>query len=179
LEHVFDGCWGAFVVTNFYDAVHLSSSFPQFLPCPSLRLLTTTPQKITDDPTSEEQQGRNAAIAAKKARVKCYIFSTLPSSLEISGGRVNCEIYEGKHRVDRFIRDELRFGYGDGKDEDEDEDKAGALFVYTGNFYENMILRGHVVLIDDGGKGKRIEFRQPIIQGDSRCEAPWRCLWRK
>ncbi|KIW89619.1 uncharacterized protein Z519_09775 [Cladophialophora bantiana CBS 173.52] len=106
LDAAFSDCWGAFVVTNFYDAT------------------------IKDDPASEEQQGRNATLAAQRAG--------------------------GKHRVDRFIRDEINFD--------------AAVFVYTGNFYENMVLRGHVVKTDDG---KGIEFRQPIIQQDTTLHMVW------
>ncbi|EXJ73884.1 uncharacterized protein A1O5_03646 [Cladophialophora psammophila CBS 110553] len=132
LDAAFSDCWGAFVVTNFYDAT------------------------IKDDPASEEQQGRNAALAAQRAGVSCFIWSTLPSSVEISKGEVCCEIYEGKHRVDGFIRDEIKFD--------------AAVFVYTGNFYENMVLRGHVVKTDDG---KGIEFRQPVIQQDTTLHMVW------
>ncbi len=71
----------------------------------------------------------------------------------MSQGEVSCEIYEGKHRVDNFIRDELKL--------------ESAVFVYTGNFYENMVLRGHVVKADDG---KSIEFRQPIIKDTTKRE---------
>ena len=42
-----------------------------------------------------------------------------------------------------------------------------AAFVYTGNFYENMILRGHVRESEDG---KGLDFRQPIIQANTRRE---------
>ncbi|KIV87921.1 hypothetical protein PV11_03437 [Exophiala sideris] len=92
LPAAFDGCWGAFVVTNFYDS--------------------------------------------------------------ISKGEVCCEIYEGKHRVDDFIR-----GIN-----------LPAAFVYTGNFYENMILRGHVRKSEDG---KGLEFRQPIIHANTRLHMLW------
>ena len=77
------------------------------------------------------------------------MWSTLVSSLEISKGEVCCEIYEGKHRVDGFIKD---IG-------------LPTTFVYTGNFYENMIYRSHVVKTDDG---EGLEFRQPIIKPDTR-----------
>jgi hypothetical protein len=77
--------------------------------------------------------------------VGCFVWSTLPSSLEISNGKIECEIYEGKHRVDSYIRD---IG-------------LPAVYVFTGNFYENQIFRSHVVETEDG-----IEFRQPIIRGD-------------
>ncbi|KAK4944628.1 hypothetical protein LTR10_016062 [Elasticomyces elasticus] len=116
LPTAFNGCWGAFVVTNFYDS--------------------------------------NAAKAALEAGLQCFVWSTLPSSLKISKGEVCCEIYEGKHRVDDFIR-----GIN-----------LPAAFVYTGNFYENMILRGHVRKSEDG---KGLEFRQPIIQANTRLHMLW------
>lgn len=80
-----------------------------------------------------------------QAGVDCFVWSTLPSSLEISNGKVACEIYEGKHRVDSYIRD---IG-------------LPAVYVFTGNFYENQIFRSHVVETEEA-----IEFRQPIIKGD-------------
>lgn len=104
---------------------------------------------IQNDPASEEEQGKNAAKAALSAGVQCFVWSTLPSSLQISKGEVCCEIYEGKHRVDGFIR----------------SINLPAAFVYTGNFYENMIFRGHVRSSEDG---KGLEFRQPIIQANTR-----------
>jgi len=130
LPAAFDGCWGAFVVTNFYDS------------------------DIKDDPASEEEQGKNAARAALDAGVQCFVWSTLPSSLGISKGEVCCEIYEGKHRVDGFIKN---IG-------------LPATFVYTGNFYENMILRGHVRKSHDGAG---LEFRQPIIQANTKLHMLW------
>ncbi len=83
------------------------------------------------------------------AGVQCYLWSTLPSSLEISGGEIDCEIYEGKHRVDGYIK----------------EIGLPATFVFTGNFYENMIYRKHVVWSEDGTS---LEFRQPIIKPDAK-----------
>lgn len=119
-------------------------------------------KKIKDDPSSEEEQGKNAARAASRTPgLECFIWSTLPSSLAISAGEVCCEIYEGKYRVDAFIRDELP--------------ALPATFVYTGNFYENMVLRGHVRWSDhdnnkEGAGRREIEFRQPIIEAETRCE---------
>ena len=52
-------------------------------------------QKIKDDPGSEEQQGKNLVDAALKNRVECFVWSTLPSSEKISGGRIISRIYEG------------------------------------------------------------------------------------
>jgi len=119
------GCWGVFGVTNFYDA------------------------KIKDDPNNEEQQGKNLAKAALDAGVKCFVWSTLPSSEKLSGGKLVSQIYEGKHHVDSYIQ----------------EIGLPATFLYTGNFYENMNLRGHVVY----EKGSdRIEFHQPVILPDTK-----------
>lgn len=44
---------------------------------------------------SEEQQGRNLAKAARDAGVQCFIWSTMPSSKEISQGRFTTRLYEG------------------------------------------------------------------------------------
>lgn len=73
--------------------------------------------------------------------------------MKISGGKVCCEIYEGKHRVDAFI----------------ESIGLPATFVYTGNFYENMIFRGHVKRSQDG---KCLEFRQPIIAENTKRAFP-------
>jgi hypothetical protein len=48
-----------------------------------------------DSPHSEEQQGRHLAQAALEAGVQCFVWSTLPSSREMSGGRFVSMIYEG------------------------------------------------------------------------------------
>ncbi|KAI1791732.1 NAD(P)-binding protein [Ganoderma leucocontextum] len=114
-------CWGVFGVTNFYDS------------------------KIKDDPGSEEQQGKNLVDAALENGVRCFVWSTLPSSLQISGGRFVSRIYEGKYHVDDYIR----------------EKALPATFLYTGNFYENMIFRSHMKYNRDLD---RVEFHQPIIK---------------
>jgi hypothetical protein len=49
-----------------------------------------------DDPSSEEEQGRSLAKAAADAGVECFLWSTLPSSYEISGGKFQTRLYEGK-----------------------------------------------------------------------------------
>ncbi|KAH7341219.1 hypothetical protein BKA66DRAFT_555093 [Pyrenochaeta sp. MPI-SDFR-AT-0127] len=101
LPTAFKDAWGVFGVTDFYDTT------------------------VLDDPMSEEEQGQNIAKAAAEAGVQCFLWSTLPSSHEISGGRFVTRLYEGKFSVDAMLR------------------KAGVpgAFVRTGNFYENMILR--------------------------------------
>lgn len=51
---------------------------------------------IKDDPGSEEQQGKNLVDAAIEAgTIECLLWSTLPSSKKISGGRFVSRIYEG------------------------------------------------------------------------------------
>jgi hypothetical protein len=98
LPPAFEGCWGVFGVTNFYDS------------------------KIKDDPSSEEHQGKHLVDAAAGAgTVECLLWSTLPSSKQISGGRFVSQIYEGKHHVDDYIR----------------QQNLPACFLYTGNFYES------------------------------------------
>lgn len=125
-----EDCWGVFGVTNYYDA------------------------KAKDDPASEEQQGKNLVQAAKDASVQCFVWSTLPSSLQLSGGKTSSKIYEGKHHVDDFIR----------------EVGLPGVFVYTGNFYENMVLRKHVQYDSDRDV---IEFNQAVIKPDSRLAMLW------
>ncbi|KAI0349359.1 NAD-P-binding protein [Trametes cingulata] len=114
------GCWGVFGVTNFYDS------------------------KIKDDPGSEERQGKNLVDAALANGVECFVWSTLPSSHKLSGGRLVSRIYEGKYHVDDYIR----------------EKDLPAVFLYTGNFYENMVLRAHMRY---NRELDRVEFHQPVI----------------
>lgn len=150
LPQVFAGCWGVFAVTNFYDS------------------------NIKDDPSSEEQQGKNLVDAAVAAgTVECLLWSTLPSSKQISGGRFVSQIYEGKHHVDEYIR----------------QHNFPACFLYTGNFYESaynsfpgwevgkclltplinpgldMILRSHMKY---DPATDTIKFEQPIVKADTQ-----------
>ncbi|CZR63525.1 uncharacterized protein PAC_13422 [Phialocephala subalpina] len=111
-----NGCWGVFGVTNFYDA------------------------KIKDDPASEEVQGKNLVKASFDARVECFIWSSLPSSAQISGG---------KHHVDAYIK----------------EIGLPASILYTGNFYENMVLRQHVTYHKPTDV---VEFRHTVIKRDTK-----------
>lgn len=48
---------------------------------------------------SEESQGQNIVVAAKEAGVQCFIWSTLPSSHEISGGKFLTRLYEGMYHL--------------------------------------------------------------------------------
>jgi len=115
------GCWGVFGVTNFYDP------------------------KIKDDPESEERQGKNLVDAALAAGVRCFVWSTVPSSDILSGGRLVSQVYEGKYHVTQYIQ----------------ETGLPAIFLYTGNFYENMIYRSHMVYHCDKDQ---VEFLQPIVK---------------
>lgn len=108
-----------------------------------------------DDPASEEQQGRNLVFAAKNAGVECFVWSTLPSSLAISNGKYCSQIYENKYKVDRYM----------------EEIGMGGPFLYTGNFFENSVLRGHVSVKDDG----ELQFRQPVIKEDTKCTLSPEC----
>ena len=109
--------------------------------------------------------------AALTAGVQCFVWSTLPSSRKISGGRLVSRIYEGeahqsiqllvtvehvflgKYQVDDYIR----------------ETGLPAVFLYTGNFYENMVYRSHMVYHADKDQ---VEFRQPIVKETTQRELP-------
>lgn len=62
---------------------------------PVRRIGLTRTQKIKDDPSSEERQGKNLVDAALANGVQCFVWSTLPSSHAISRGRLVSQIYEG------------------------------------------------------------------------------------
>ncbi|RDX49776.1 NAD(P)-binding protein [Lentinus brumalis] len=121
LKSALRGCWGVFGVTNFYDP------------------------NIKDDPGSEEHQGKNLVDAALDNAVECFVWSTLPSSEKISGGRLISRVYEGKHHVDGYIL----------------EKGLPATFLFTGNFYENLVYRSHMTY---DRERDIVEFHQPIIK---------------
>ncbi|KAH9913715.1 NAD-P-binding protein [Fomitopsis serialis] len=121
VNEALQGCWGVFGVTNFYDP------------------------KIKDDPESEERQGKNLVDAALAAGVRCFVWSTVPSSAILSGGRLVSQVYEGKYHVTQYIQ----------------ETGLPATFLYTGNFYENMVYRSHMVYHRDKDQ---VEFLQPIVK---------------
>lgn len=105
-----------------------------------------------NDPASEEQQGRNLVDAALKNDVQCFVWSTLPSSIAISNGKYNSQIYENKYKVDAYMK----------------EVGLPGPYFYTGNFFENSVLRGHVKLRADG----ELEFKQPVILEDTKSKTP-------
>ncbi|KAJ6076188.1 hypothetical protein N7499_008169 [Penicillium canescens] len=103
---------------------------------------------VADDPMSEEQQGNNLVQAAAKAGVQCFLWSSLPSSAEISKGKFVTRLYEGKHSVDAIIR----------------EHNLPGAFILTGNFYENMILRKYVSYDKEQDL---ILMKRPVITADA------------
>lgn len=56
----------------------------------------------------------------------------------------------GKYKVDAYIK----------------EKGLPSSFLYTGNFYENMVLRGHVSY---DATSDSFTFKQPIIKADTAC----------
>ncbi|KAM0231633.1 hypothetical protein ACHAPO_008481, partial [Fusarium lateritium] len=124
LPEAFKGVWGVFAVTDFYDTT------------------------VLDDPMSEEKQGQHIVQASVEAGVECFLWSTLPSSREISGGKFVTRLYEGKQSVDAVIR----------------EAGLKGAFIRTGNFYENMISRKYAAY-DEGADV--ITMTRPIIGPDA------------
>ncbi|KAH7016738.1 hypothetical protein EDB80DRAFT_827033 [Ilyonectria destructans] len=124
LPQAFKGVWGIFAVTDFYDTA------------------------VLEDPMSEEKQGEHIVEAAVEAGVECFLWSTLPSSREISGGKFVTRLYEGKQSVDAVIRNAGLKG----------------CFIRTGNFYENMILRKYAAY---DKAADVITMTRPIIGPDA------------
>ncbi|KAF5530240.1 hypothetical protein FMEXI_13673 [Fusarium mexicanum] len=127
LPEAFEGVWGVFAVTDFYDTA------------------------VLDDPMSEEKQGQHIVEASVAAGVECFLWSTLPSSREISGGKFVTRLYEGKQSVDAVIRDAGLKG----------------AFIRTGNFYENMISRKYAAYDRENDV---ITMTRPIIGPDAERE---------
>ena len=73
LSAAFSGAYGAFVVTNFWDPATGGNEY---------------------------EQGKAAVRAAKEAGVEHYVWSTLPNSKEISGGKLAVEHFTSKALVD-------------------------------------------------------------------------------
>jgi len=75
LKAAFEGTHGVFLVTNFYGGA------------------------------DELKQATAAVRAAKDARVKHFIWSTLPDAEAISGGKFNVPHFTGKSKIDRVVKD--------------------------------------------------------------------------
>ncbi len=77
LRSALDGAYGAFVVTNFWDPAQMPR---------------------------ETEIGRAAVQAARAAGVQHLIWSTLPNSEKLTGGRLKVVHFSGKARVDEAVK---------------------------------------------------------------------------
>jgi len=85
------------------------------------------------DPT-EEDQGKAMADAAAAAKVKLFIWSTLESAEEKSGGTIPVHHFDAKARVSKYIH----------------ELGIPAVYVYLGAFFDNFINYGGLKAGEDG-----------------------------
>jgi len=76
LHRAFEGAWGAFLVTSFWDSTQMSR---------------------------ETEIGTGAVNAARAAGVKHLVWSTLPDCDRLSGGRFKVVHFSGKARVDAAV----------------------------------------------------------------------------
>jgi len=76
LKKAFEGAYGAYVVTNFWDKESMGR---------------------------ETEIGTNLAKIAKEANVQQYIWSTLPNVEEISGGKISVPHFTDKAKVIIFF----------------------------------------------------------------------------
>lgn len=84
VEKAFEGAYGVFAVTNFYQ--------PDILAKPEL----------------EEAQGKQLFDLAVKAGVDHYIWSSLPNVTKMTQGKLKEVIhFDGKNRVEQYIRERL------------------------------------------------------------------------
>lgn len=81
LDKFFQGSYGVFAVTNFWDA----DIFPK-------------------DLDKEQRQGFDIVDAAAAAKVSHFVWSSLHDIKTISGGRVPAIHYTGKNRVEEYAR---------------------------------------------------------------------------
>jgi hypothetical protein len=115
---------------------------------------------------SEEKQGQHIVEAASKAGVKCFLWSTLPSSREISGGKFMTRLYEGIKALNPIcaIHTDMQ---NIGKQSVDAVIRSAGLkgcFIRTGNFYENMILRKYAAYDKESDT---ITMTRPIIGPDA------------
>jgi hypothetical protein len=118
---------------------------------------------------SEEKQGQHIVEASVEAGVECFLWSTLPSSREISGGKFVTRLYEGSSRQ-HILRGHLANQATVGKQSVDavirDAGLKGA-FIRTGNFYENMISRKYAAYDKENDV---ITMTRPIIGPDAERE---------
>lgn len=72
---------------------------------------------------TEALHGKNIVDAARDAKIQHLVLSTLPSSLELSGGRIEVPHFESKATVERYAR----------------ERGVPATFVHVAFYFENFI----------------------------------------
>ncbi|MCB9678228.1 MAG: NmrA family NAD(P)-binding protein [Alphaproteobacteria bacterium] len=77
LPAAFAGAYGAFVVTSFWE--------------------------LAQGESSETEQGASAVAAAREAGVEHFVWSTLPDSKRLSGGRLAVHHFTGKAAVDAVV----------------------------------------------------------------------------
>ena len=88
--------------------------------------------------TDERQQAANAVRAAKDAGVKHFIWSTLPDTEAISGGRFPLPHFSGKAKIDSIVREA---GF------------AHHTFVVAPFYYQNLVGVFAPQKLDDGSLG--------------------------
>ncbi|MFT5682276.1 MAG: hypothetical protein ACI8RZ_003194 [Myxococcota bacterium] len=84
LPAAFEGAYGAFVVTNFFDAATASSG---------------------SGGRTEAEQGAAAVSAAREAGVQHFVWSTLPNVDRLSEGELAVHHFTGKAVVDQVVTD--------------------------------------------------------------------------
>jgi len=77
VANAFNGCYGVFAVTNFWESMSLAE---------------------------EEKQGHNIADAAKQAGVKHIVFSSLEDCEKESGGKYKVDHFDGKAHIADYMK---------------------------------------------------------------------------
>lgn len=111
LRRAFEGAYGGFVVTNFWDPAQMPR---------------------------ETEIGAGAVHAARAAGVKHLVWSTLPDSEQLTGGRLKVVHFSGKARVDAAVADA---GF------------ARYAFVHAPMYYQNLLSVMAPQPFPDGGRG--------------------------
>ncbi|KAK9366238.1 hypothetical protein V1509DRAFT_298825 [Lipomyces kononenkoae] len=121
LEKAFDGAYAIFAVTDFFEPFH--------------KMDAHAAAEI------EYKQGVNLATAATKtSSLQHYIWSTLPYSNKLSHGKITVPHFDGKARVDEFIKKHSQL-------------LEKTTFIYNGFFASNILLPLFVpIFIKSSGK---------------------------
>jgi uncharacterized protein YbjT (DUF2867 family) len=105
IEPAMRGCWGVFGVTNFWE--HFGK---------------------------EEQHGRNLCDAVAASDVQCFIFSTLKSLKDLSGGKLEVPHTDIKQQLEHYARD----------------CNLPVIFAHVAYYYENFLTFFKPQRQDDG-----------------------------